>query len=361
MVGKPLPWTVYDVSGNVLLRQGHVIHSESLLEQLFERALFYPRKPVEFKPELVEDIRTCNPFQEYPGLLRELETTLTAISDRQSDASQRLTALARLIDDICLSAPDPSLALVHLYSVEPTAYEQTLFYAIICHFTARALGFEENRVLVLLGAALTANLALLPFLDKLNRSARSLTDQQRQVIRKHPLLSAKALREAGIKNRQLLTIIEQHHEHHDGTGYPVGLTCENTLPEAQILALAEHYTAMITRRAYRDRLTVTDAMKAIRSAALDSARPEINSALLNALTPYPPGCLVRLANAEVAVITHRPARHTGPTAQAIIGAKGDFYHRACKRDCSLLEFSIRVIEDVDVLPSMDFGLLWEFD
>ena len=361
MVGKPLPWTVYDVSGNVLLRQGHVIHSESQLEQLFERALFYPRKPTVIEPEEIEETRVYNPFQEYPGLLQELEVTLKSISDRDSGAPQRLTALARLIDEVCLSAPDPSLALVHLYAVEPTAYEQTLFYAIICHFTARAMGLEEKRVLVLLGAALTANLALLPFLDKLNRSARRLNDQQRQVIRKHPLLSARALREAGIKNRQLLTIIEQHHEHHDGSGYPIGLTSESISPEAQILALAERYTAMITRRAYRDRLTVTEAMKAIRSAAIGSPRPEINSALLHALTPYPPGCLVRLANAEVALITHRPARHAGPTAQAIIGPKGGLYDGAFKRDCSLLEFSIRMVEDVDVLPSMDFGLLWEFD
>lgn len=359
VVGKPLPWTVYDLSGNVLLRQGHVIHSESQLEQLFERALFYPRKPVVVKPEQVEEIRLYNPFEEYPSLLQELEATLTAISDSESDAPQRLSALARLIDDVCLSAPDPSLALVHLYAVEPTAYEQTLFYAIICHFTARAMGLEEKRVLALLGAALTANLALLPFLDKLNRSSRRLTDQQRQVIRKHPLLSAKALRKAGIKNRQLLTIIEQHHEHHDGNGYPAGLTSENIEPEAQILALAELYTAMITRRAYRDRLTVSDAMKAIRNAALDSPRPGISSALLSALTPYPPGCLVRLANSEVAVVTHRPARSSGPTAQAIIGPKGDLYSGAFKRDSSLLEFSIRMVEDVDVLPSMDFGLLWE--
>lgn len=38
VVGRPLPWTVYDADGKVLLRQGYVIHSESQLEQLFQRA-----------------------------------------------------------------------------------------------------------------------------------------------------------------------------------------------------------------------------------------------------------------------------------------------------------------------------------
>lgn len=361
IVGKPLPWTVYDADGNVLLRQGYVIQSDMQLEQLFERGLFQPREmELRTEPEIVEDVRARNPFTDYPGLLSALETTLRSISDREPSARKRLAGLARLIDRICLEAPDPCLALVHLYAVEPTAAEQTLFYAIICHFTACQLTLTEDKRLVLIGAALTANLALQPFLDKLNNSRRRLSDEQRLVIRKHPLLSVKALEEAGIDNPQLLRIIEQHHESHDGSGYPAGLKDDQILVEARILALAERYTAMITRRAYRERFSVDKAMRAIHEGLRDQPRPEIYKALLAALTPYPPGCLVRLANNEVAVVTHRPTRLGDHTAQAIVGPTGNRYMGGFKRDCSMLEFNIRAVEDMDVLPSMDFGLLWGF-
>jgi len=36
-IGKPLPWDVFDAEGNILLRQGYVIQTNSQLEQLFER------------------------------------------------------------------------------------------------------------------------------------------------------------------------------------------------------------------------------------------------------------------------------------------------------------------------------------
>lgn len=361
VVGKPLPWTVFDDRGNVLLRQGYVIQNESQLEQLFERGLFQPRKTGrKEEQEVFDDNRERNPFTDYPLLLKTLETTLTAIGRGQDNADSRLQGLVRLIDRICREAPDPCLALVHLYSVEPTAYEQTLFYGIICQFVANELGLEDDRTRALLHAALTANIALLPFLDKLNASRRSLSEEQRSVIQKHPELSVRALQQAGINNALLFDIILQHHERSDGSGYPQGLAGIDILPEAQILSYAEHYVALITRRGYRERRSVSDAIKAIRLSQSENPRPRIGQALLDALTDYPPGCLVRLANNEVAVVTHRPVRHLGPTAQAIMGPKGDRYPGSFQRDCSELDFNIRAVEQPEVLPSMDFGLLWGF-
>lgn len=361
VVGKPLPWTVYDSAGNVLLRQGYVIQNDLQLEQLFERGLFKPRKmDRKEEPEDFDDTRERNPFTDYPTLLRTLEVTLSAIAAQEDSALKRLLGLTRLVERTCREAPDPCLAVVHLYSVEPTAHEQTLFYAIICHFMANQLGLDEKRTSVLVGAALTANIALLPFLDKLNASRRVLTDEQRTVIRRHPELGIKALKEAGIDNGLLHEIILQHHEQADGAGYPRGLAGTDILPEAQVLSYAEHYVAMITRRAYRERLSISDAQKVIRDSTHDNPRPRLGQALLEVLTPYPPGCLVRLANNEVAVVTHRPLRHNGPTAQAIIGAKGDRYPGNFKRDCSELEFNIRALEQPEIMPSMDFSRLWGF-
>ncbi|SFL97386.1 HD-GYP domain-containing protein [Marinobacter zhejiangensis] len=362
VIGKPLPWTVYDADGKVLLRQGYVIQNETQLEQLFERGLFEPRKRDQAEPaeEAFDDARERNPFTDYPTLLRTLETTLAAISSQEDSALQRLLGLSRLLDRVCREAPDPCLALVHLYSVEPTAYEQTLFYAIICHFVAMEAGLDDNRTSVLVAAALTANIALLPFLDKLNASPRLLTDEQRTVIHKHPERSAQALKKAGIDNPLLIDIVLQHHEHSDGSGYPRGLSRSDILPEAQILSYAERYIAMITWRAYRERCSISDAQKAILEQSREDFRPYIGRALLEALTPYPPGSLVRLANNEVAVVTRRPVRLTGPFAQAILGPAGDRYPGSFQRDCSELDFNIRALEMPDVMPSMDFGLLWGF-
>lgn len=363
IIGKPLPWTVYDAEGNVLLKQGYVIQTDVQLEQLFARGLFHPRRSdaPQQEPEAPEDIRPRNPFSDYPELLRTLELALQSVQNQSPDAQKRIIGLANLVSRCCREAPDACLALVHLYSVEPTAYEQTLFYAIICHFTAVHLGLDDKRILVMLGAALTANLALLPFQDKLNQSRRRLSDDQRAVIRKHPVLSVGALERAGIDNRLLLKIIEQHHEQPDGSGYPAGLTGKDIVPEARILALAERYTAMITRRAYRERFSITRAREELAKASIGLHDRSLHEALLKAITPYPPGSLVRLANNEIAVITHRAGHLHGAIGQAIINPTGNRYIGTFKRDCSRPEYQIQHVEVPEILPSMDYGQLWGFD
>jgi hypothetical protein len=358
--GKPLPWTVYDADGHVLLRQGHVIHSDAQLEHLFERGLFHPRKIERPPEENPEDIRVLNPFAEYPILLQTLESALKAVTDQDPSAQKRLLGLARMIDQMCEASPEASLALVHLYSIEPTIHEQILFYAILCQFTARQFGLDERRTAVLVGAALTANLALVPVADKLNASNKVLTDDQRAVIRKHPMRSIRALKEAGITNSLLMKIIAQHHEQANGNGYPHGLSGTEIRGEAEILALAERYVATITRRAYRRRMKVTEARKLIASLGDGVFRPAIPKALLKVLTEYPPGTLVRLQNEEVAVIVARPKRARGPFARAIIGPRGNRYNGTFERDCSRDEFSIVDVEMPEVMPSMDFGQIWEF-
>lgn len=77
----PLPWDVYDTDGNILLRQGYVIQTNSQLEQLFERGRFKPRKIERPQEEVFEDTRDRNPFADYPDLLHSLEATLNAITE----------------------------------------------------------------------------------------------------------------------------------------------------------------------------------------------------------------------------------------------------------------------------------------
>ena len=359
-IGKPLPWDVFDSEGNILLRQGYVIQTNSQLEQLFERGRFKPRKIERPKEETFEDLRQRNPFAEYGDLLTTLEVTLNAITSEDPTAQKRLLGLCRMLDKTCQEAPDASLALVHLYSISPTIHEQILFYGILCHFIARQFGLEEKRATVLTAAALTANLALVPVADQLNASNKVLTDDQRAVIRKHPLRSIDALKSAGISNKLLLRIVAQHHEQADGSGYPEGLSGGEILPEAEILALSERYVAMITKRAYRNRMNITEARKLIATLADGKFRPAIPRSLLQVLGDHPPGMLVRLVNNEVGVVTRRADRTRGPFVKAIFGPRGNRYSGTFERDTSLLEYNIRAPEEPEIMPSMDFSMLWGF-
>jgi PAS domain S-box-containing protein len=72
----------------------------------------------------------------------------------------------------------------------------------------------------------------------------------------------------------LPTIVLQHHERLDGSGYPDGLTGAAILPEARIIAVADVVEAMATHRPYRPALGVDAALEEItkqRGVKLDEA------------------------------------------------------------------------------------------
>ena len=84
----------------------------------------------------------------------------------------------------------------------------------------------------------------------INKPGR-LTPEEYETIKTHPVIGDEILR--SIKERPELAIgARWHHERYDGTGYPDGLA-GNEIPEiARIIAVADAYDAMTSRRSYRD-------------------------------------------------------------------------------------------------------------
>ena len=67
----------------------------------------------------------------------------------------------------------------------------------------------------------------------------------------------------------------QHHERIDGMGYPNGFESEDILLEAKILAAADAFDAMTTKRPYRDPLSVQEALREIDRCSGTQFDPEV--------------------------------------------------------------------------------------
>ena len=87
--------------------------------------------------------------------------------------------------------------------------------------------------------------------DAIINKTSKLTDEEYEIIKTHPVLGEKIL--SRIPDfPKLLTGARYHHERYDGKGYPDGLSGTDIPVEARIIAVADAYDAMSSRRSYRN-------------------------------------------------------------------------------------------------------------
>ena len=81
------------------------------------------------------------------------------------------------------------------------------------------------------------------------RKARRLTPPEERLMRHHPQFG-RSLAAALGADRDLKAAIGQHHERWDGAGYPDGVTGRNICPAARLIAVADAFDAITSRRSY---------------------------------------------------------------------------------------------------------------
>jgi PAS domain S-box-containing protein/putative nucleotidyltransferase with HDIG domain len=113
-----------------------------------------------------------------------------------------------------------------------------------------AIGLDRKSLERLRMAALLHDIGKIGTYDYLLEKDEKLSEEEYEVVKRHPVESARILRPIG-KFRDLLDIVKYHHEHYDGSGYPDGLKGDDIPLMSRILCLADSYDSMIADRPYR--------------------------------------------------------------------------------------------------------------
>lgn len=79
----------------------------------------------------------------------------------------------------------------------------------------------------------------------------------------------------------IATIVKQHHERIDGSGYPLGLSKNEILVEARIISVADVVEAMVSHRPYRPALGIEKAIEEISNGSGRLYDPEVTKACLS--------------------------------------------------------------------------------
>lgn len=347
-LGEPLPFSVYDVEGRVLLRKGVVVTMYEQVESLILRkAVMGSATPPAAQPMLAASARAPLPtrglpeaapaFEQVGSLILNLKHCyLTALkTPDQIDLPSRIAQFAARLQALCASDTDSALAAPHLDYVNPYLIVHQVMGAVLAECIGRRLGLEAQRRLPIVCAALTRGIGLAGVQNELELCDGPLPDALKRAVHAHPLQSGAILRRAGVADHAWLDSVEHYHERLDGGGYPQRLAGGAIGAGARMLAIADTYSAMTKPRPYRGKARVAqNALRDIyaqKDASLDGT---LIQHMINEIGILPPGSIVRLKNGELAVIRQRTFKAAGAIAYTVYDPRGMPLIEPLRRDTS---------------------------
>ncbi len=148
--------------------------------------------------------------------------------------------------------------------------------------TASVLGFEGEALdQIRLGGELH-DIGKIGTREAVLHKTGKLTAAEFGQIREHPALGERMLSPLARESPALLRCVRSHHERLDGAGFPDGLRGDAVPIEARIIAVADSFDAMTTRRPYRAPWEPVDAVAELRRVSGTQLDPGVVEAFASA-------------------------------------------------------------------------------
>lgn len=357
--GLPLAWSIRDGNGKLLLARGHRVADARMLAALLTRGMFVDA--AEMRAALAAGSPAGQPREGFFGRWRLSSGRLnTLLTTSPADLRAALDEVVGVLMALADRYPDKVLFQILRHDqtrLQSYGVSHSLHCAAVCCLTGRRMGWDDARRRTLVSAALSMNLSMIELQGRLAVQAAPPSHDQRQAINDHPIRSAEMLAAAGVDDGLWLAAVEQHHELADGGGYPRRRSDVAEL--AQALRYVDVFTAKLSARSSRVALLPNVAARDIFTG---SAGHPLAAALVKEFGIYPPGCFVRLAAGEIAIVVQRGQSVNTPVVACLTNAAGQPMMRPQRRETTdKANAIVALVADADVMVRVPWETLYPDD
>lgn len=154
---------------------------------------------------------------------------------------------------------------------------------------ARTIGWDKTAADLLMHAAPMHDIGKIGIPDSILRKPGALDAGEWEVMRKHPEIGAQIIASQIdlVAESKLLkmakSIALSHHEKWDGSGYPQGLKGEVIPVEGRIVAIADVFDALTSKRPYKDAWSVEKAIELLVDQSGKHFEPELVEAFMSSI------------------------------------------------------------------------------
>ena len=261
-----------------------------------------PSEPRAYKDrvELTEEIQPAQTSLEeaihvLEGVVRKLQNSGGVdIADIESAVRPIVSSVMRNKDALA--------ALLRMKRIDDYTYSHAISSAVWASVFGRELGFSPEDIDLLAVGCATLDIGKTQLPRELLVQPDAPTEAQWELIKRHPEDGVRLLTGSGELNPIILAMIETHHERHDGSGYPLGLSGISIPVFGRIAGIIDSYDAMITERPYATARSSFNAVMELQKQAGVLFQKELVDYFIKAIGVFPVGTVVELNTGEVGIV-----------------------------------------------------------
>lgn len=270
----------------------------------------------------VEQLMTDNSVEPDPDALRreemakaktvrkEAEKVIGSVMQDVLDGRKinitQVDAVVEAMIDSVFDNQSAMMCLSRLKTRDEYTFEHSVNVCIFMIAFCRALGFDRAGTTEVGVGALLHDVGKMKVpQDILNKPSR-LTEEEFALMQSHVTHSYQVLKEESGIPATAITVAFEHHERHDGTGYPLGLKGDCITRVGQMAAIVDVYDAVTSDRCYHKGIDPAEALRKLYEWSEFHFCRELVQYFIKCVGVYPLGTMVRLESGYLAVVV-RPA------------------------------------------------------
>ena len=223
-------------------------------------------------------------------------------SGRELDLGKLREGVDAMIDSITRN-PSAFNWLKEIKRKDNYSYQHALGCSVWAASFGRHLGLEREdlRELALGGLLFDVGKTRLP--PELLSKKQRLDDNEAKVMQRHVEYGVELLEKTPGISPAIMEMVTTHHERHNGTGYPHGLSGSDIPINGRIIGMIDSYDALTHMRTYAQGLSPHQAVAELYQSRGTLFQAELVEQFIQTCGIYPTGSLVELSNGQVGVVT----------------------------------------------------------
>lgn len=238
-------------------------------------------------------------FTKASTVMRGLNKNLMS---RPTETLQEMGAMVDQMVSVFLEHPEVTLQVLGEKAGSDEIYYHGLNVSVLCLMLAKELHLKPEQARLLGTGALLHDIGLTEIPDRvLRKPPGDYTNAERELRALHVEYGQTMGKRLGLPP-EVLSIIGQHHELADGTGYPKHAKLEQIAPLARIVALVNFYDNLCNPLEASHAMTPHEALSFMFAQRRTKFDATVLQVLVRSLGVYPPGSIVKLSNDAVAMV-----------------------------------------------------------